>query len=300
MERGWNGSRGRPAAAKPEVVKKGGRRWPYGLAAVLAAAVAVGIAVVLLREEPEAVETAPERSKAIAEVKPAAAAPAVEEKPDPLKETYRDERGILRYRIGNGRAKDPTRPVRKINPFRDKDGNKRLPSIAIFKSRPENELALLVGVSPGTTLFGTRRYDERFEKEFLKCLENKIEVLPTDSPKDAAIKEAVAAAKLEVKARMDAGEKLADILGEARRELVRLSQYKIELKRQVAKIVKEHGEFSEGDVGDCVDAANEMLKSKGISPISKSMFIRGNIRVQSAAERASQEKRNTTERNDSK
>lgn len=197
----------------------------------------------------------------------------------PTEETYRDERGVLRYKIGNGRAPDPDRKVSKNSPSRDANGAKRFGSrYTIFETRAENEIAKLISVTPGTQLFGSRRYDDRFEQEFLESCQTPIIVEPGDSNYVKNLKRAMNEVKIEIRNRMASGEKLSDILSEARKELQRLAEYKRNIKRETVELLQS-GTLSDDDASDLIEAANVMLNQKGMSPIPASSLMRSHLKL---------------------
>ena len=203
----------------------------------------------------------------------------------PNEETYVDARGVKRYKVGNGRVFDPNHPRRSMNVRYDKDGNLRhKSSFAIFGNRAENEIASLIAVKPGTTIFGMRRYDEQFEAEFLESLKTPIEILDTDTPREKALKRSMIDVKREIVDKMANGEKLADILKGARDELRREAAYRRQLQKQLFEI-SNSPELTAQEMKDYVDAANIMLKERGIAPIRASSFIRSALQIERAEKR---------------
>jgi hypothetical protein len=186
-------------------------------------------------------------------------------------ETYRDERGILRYK-GGLRVVDQNKKtstlVRAQNQYRSKT--------SIFKNRAEHEIARLLTMRPGQSMIGMRRYDSRFESDDIKSLSTPIIVKDDDPPDVAAMKRAMIDAKIEISDRMRQGEKLSDILEETRSELMRLSK----VKRDIERLVREETQnpnITEGEVADYIAAANKLLEKEGIAPINGSSMIRSNI-----------------------
>ena len=216
--------------------------------------------------------------------------PAVTNAPPPKpvstnEEIYVDSRGVKRYKVGNGRVFDPDRPRRSMNVRYDKDGNLRhKSSFAIFGNRAENEIASLIAVKPGTTIFGMRRYDAQFEAEFLESLKTPIEILDTDTPREKALKQGMIEVKREIVDKMAKGEKLADILKGARDELRREATYRRELQKKLLEI-SDTPELTAQEMKDYVDAANVMLKERGIAPIHASSFIRSALQIERAEKR---------------
>ena len=281
---GWNGSDRKGAApVQPKVTAKK----PSPVRGIVAGAVVVVLAVVAYfaffsgSEKPQKV-VEQKKPSAIKEVAPSISTnkvAAVEEKPNPNLETYRDARGILRYKVGNGRVPDPNLKTHKNTPTRDKDGNKRFGSkYTIFENRSENEIARLISMPPGTQMFGTRRYDDKFEADFLKSCETPIIVEKGDSEYVKNLKKAMNETKIEIRNRMAAGEKLADILTETRKELQRLATYRRDLKRETADMLQS-GTLTDQDADDVITAANKMLEQKGLNPIPKSSLIRNHVKI---------------------
>lgn len=296
----WNGSGDRGAAAQggAEQPRGGSTRKARpaigrGIAAGLVVVVLGGAAAwfVLKGRTPEAKpEAGADKPSLIKEVAPAAA-PKAETNAVPAKPkipTYRDERGILRYK-GGLRAPDPTRP--KVKPVKsgvDSKGNP-LWKRSIFTNPAEREICRLLTLEPGRPLIGTVLYNKRFEEAYKKSLETPIIVTEEDSPSDAALKRAMIDAKQEISDRMAKGEKLADILKESRSELERLAKY----KRDVEKMVREESSregVTENEAIDLVNAANKMLKENGIAPIRNGVLARRNLMLKIQERREKQKK----------
>ena len=225
----------------------------------------------------------------IREVKPAPAmSNAVEKVINPNEETYRDERGILRRKVGNGRVYDPTVKTIKINPNVDKEGNPRYHSkFMIFKDPVDTEIARIISTPQGATVFGSRNYGKKFEELFNKSLQKPIEQDPSDTPYERKLKENVASVKADIAERVRKGEKLTNIFGQADKEIRRLYAYRKSLKDQLKHIATDK-KLSAADMGDAVKAANIMLKERGCSPVSESAFVNAHLKMQ-AAEQVSSE-----------
>lgn len=192
--------------------------------------------------------------------------------------TYRDEKGVLRYKNGGARAFDPDANTKKVIYGADADGNPTFKR-SIFKNVAENEIARLITLRPGDSMIGTRRYDERFESEFRKSLETPIIISKDDSPEDAALKESMIAVKIEICDRLAEGEKLKDILNETKSELQRLARIKRNIQQEV--LSQTSGELDESEVQIYIDAANIMLENEGIAPIKGGPILRRNLILQS-------------------
>lgn len=195
---------------------------------------------------------------------------ARETKPNPSIPTYRDEHGILRYE-GGARAPDPTR---KVNPPLNIHAHER----KIFKHNAEEHIAIVLGMKVGEPVIGDFAYDERFVKSFKESLKEPIEILDTDSEQDREMKEAVIETKKELKARMDAGEDIAEIMNDTMDEFRRLGRYRHDLQAQLAEITRDTEKYSDQDVHDFTEAANKMLEREGIPPIKMPRLVMRGLR----------------------
>ena len=281
----WNGSKA--TAARGTVPKElGSVRGKKKRCLFVWCLLGTGVAVVALvlcffffSEEPvrEEVQT-PTAPRAIQDVAPAPpvkgadaeAEPADDGKWHPPKNAYKDERGIWRH-PGGMRVYDPTRP-RKTTNLR-MEGDK--PSI--FRHRGEKEIERLLTLEPGQPMFGTRRYDENFEKDYLESLKEPIIITKDDSEGDRTLKQMMIDTKIEIADRMRNGETLKEILEGARSELQRMAEYKRMLRQSMMKELNDG--MSEQDVDDYVKAANLMLEQNGISPLKNTAILKRNIRL---------------------
>ena len=232
-------------------------------------------------EERQRDETPKVKAKAIKPVQSANAATNAEvsvEAPTKSSFTYRDEKGVLRYKNGGARAFDPDAKTKKITYGVDADGN-ALFRRSIFKNVAENEIARLITLRPGDSMIGMRRYDERFESEFRKSLETPIIISKDDSPEDAELKKSMIAVKIEICDRLAGGEKLKEILEGARSELQRLARVKRNIQQEVRSQIAS--DTSDADVQTYIDAANILLEKEGIAPIKGSEILRKNLILRS-------------------
>jgi hypothetical protein len=181
-------------------------------------------------------------------------------------ETYRDEKGVLRYKAGGARApeKDEFKNAVKIN----------TPSnIPRFKHQVEHEIATLLTIEPGGALFGSVRYDKRFEQDFVNSLMEPVKIEEDDSEEDKQLKKDVEATKRELAKRIKSGEDLATILTETREEVRRLAA----IKQDIMTIAREElskAELSDSDVKDYYEAVNKLLEQKGIAPINANSLMK--------------------------
>lgn len=130
-----------------------------------------------------------------------------------------------------------------------------------FHTRAENEIATVFFAKPGATILETA-FPPNLEKDFLKHLNDPIEDLPDDSEENRQAKQMMRELKPQLKAAMDRGEKLADLLTDYRREMRKAQALKETLTEELMKIKRTA--TSEDDVKDALEAANQMLDKYGI------------------------------------
>ena len=273
-----------PKRHNPRDVRRQPRRYLLIVGVAICAVLSVAVWFVGSRQA-EVSETPKTEQKRKSKPKPIVAPPpAVQVKPAPQKppaddDTYRDAQGILRYKGSNIRAVDPTRPTRRINLNVGADG-KPLYKPSPFKNRAEKEIYRLISSEPGQMLFGVRRYDERFEADYLRSLETPIVITKDDDEETAAAKKAMNEVKIEINDRMRAGESLAQILDETRSELRRLAEIKRMVKSDILESAK--GTVStEEDAEDLIKAANILLENKGIAPLKDTTMLRKSLMLRS-------------------
>ncbi len=136
----------------------------------------------------------------------------------------------------------------------------------IFEYHCENEIACFLTMTPGEGLVGDPRYNGSFKAEFLKSLETPIVIGPDDDEYTRELKRAVRDTKIELKAALDRGEDIEQIMLDTRREMQDLHSYKRLLQDELSEYRKKEG-VTDDDVEDFIKAANIMLAEKGITPL---------------------------------
>lgn len=285
----WNGSDNtgsvpvkKPAGVKPAA--SGSVPKVLLAAAVVAALCAAVVVYFLLRDDGGTVPKAPEKPSGgkIAEVAPAVtnsapAAPAVKEEGKRVEIRKLGDGRFMKYVDGKQAWMYPRK---SIDPPARTNGQNRVLSIEqrIFKYRSDMEIAGLLMAHPGDMAIGDPEYDKFFKQDFLKSLVDPAFPREGDTEEERELKKAVTEVKAELKERYDAGEDLAKIMYDARKELRELGAYKQELEEEVRKRAKD-GSLSAEDIDDLVTAANVMLESRGISPIRKGGFLRHQLKL---------------------
>lgn len=290
-----DGKRGASAYANRK-----GRPFARGLLAALIVIVGGGLAAyfILGRSEAPAPVAPTEKSRsAIAEAQPAKpsskVAPTPAPKPEkPVRRSRKgtpipdnvqpDERGVLRY-PGGLRWVD-TNDIHLV-----KHPQKR----QLFTHACDNQIATLLTLDPtrmAPFLVGKRRpYGPQFVEDFKTSLAALPEAHDeNDTPEEAELRKAVIETKADLKARMDAGEDIAQIMNDTQKELDRLCQYHNDLKQELKKIERDET-FSDEDVRDYVEAANKLLEKQGIAGFTMPSLLHRQVRLQLMRERRERE-----------
>jgi len=130
----------------------------------------------------------------------------------------------------------------------------------------------------GNMVIGSREFDEDFMRDLSQALVDKIEISADDSEETIHYKESVIAVKKEIKAMLKNGDDVAAALTESRRELQKLGIYRAQLEKEIYAFSSKGDEVTDDDVQDFVDAANMLLKEKGIEPFEFNQITRTIIR----------------------
>ena len=148
----------------------------------------------------------------------------------------------------------------------------------LFDHQADRDIAELLTTPLGTTYLGDWQYNH-FEKGFLESLKTPIIVTKEDDEWAAEVKRSVNNTKIELKARYDAGEDLAKIMTDTRRELQKLGVYKMELQSTMRESIRE----AKGDkeqIRLVYEAANKMLAERGIEPLTMPRFLTSNLKLE--------------------
>lgn len=182
--------------------------------------------------------------------------------------SYRDEKGVLR-RPGGMRILE-REPAHIINISKGKTER-------LFSNGAENQILDLLMFDPNKTHLAAGIYGPGFVNSFIKSLEQEIEILP-DDPEDVKDKKlAVIEAKKELKAAMDRGEDICEIMRESSRQMMQLSNYRKSLEREVVNVIKQDVEesdpVSDDDIATYIMAANKLLEERGAEPLKTPKLI---------------------------
>ena len=266
-----------------------GASWVRGASAGLAIVVAAVCAWLLLR--PSGPGPTPEPAKP----EPARRPPAAPPKPAPVPES-----GVATNAVETAPAPVAAPPPPKPAPATNAAGGPRSPwadkprrvirprppeKPRLFRHNSENLIADMLAVEPGDSLIGELPFDRRFVEDFKRSLEEEIEILPTDSEYERKMKQAVIDTKAELKARMDAGEDVGEIMRAARAELQETGIYRDQLIQELHEI-RRSGEWTADEYEKFVDAANAMLASKGAKPIKTPKVLIRKLRLQDEKRKA--------------
>lgn len=280
---GWNRS-----TANQPTVKKDGAKAPSALKGIVAGLVVVcvlgGLCLWMFSGSEEAPKSKPDkergRIKAVTPAKaPTNVVKVVEAKPkkhskyvdyDPDK-VFKDDRGVLRYKHGNGRVPLSDEEMQKYLVHQNKY-ERRVPS---FRHECENEIAVLIALEPGEMIFGDFDHGKSWQKDFVEALTDPIEINEEDSEFDKQIKKQVEEVKHDLAKRLKQGEDIAKLLEDTRDDLRRLANFKDQIRELVDEQV-ENAQSAE-DVETCFAAMNKMLEDKGLAPVKMNKMMRSVI-----------------------
>ena len=227
------------------------------------------------KKSPMTVETAPKLNKASQSqeknIKQIDKKVEKKESPLPPQKPHEVRDGMLM--LSNGTL-IPTNKIRKVSIADRKPRFK----YAIFKHSTDNELAAIITLKPGEALIGGPIRRKNYKVDFLKSIETPV-IINENDPEDVKdVKRAVIDARRIIKDAIDRGEDPAIIIKDAYDEAQKFALYKDDLRREIIKSAKE-GDYTEEELNDLIKAANVMLTSKGIVPITLGPIMRSRLKT---------------------
>lgn len=163
-------------------------------------------------------------------------------------------------------------------------GKKRL-----FTEGSDIKIERLLRIKPGQMFLGTFRYDEKFVKDFIKSLDTPIVIDEKDSPEDKEMKQAMIDTRADLKAAYDRGEDIAAIMTDTERQMREMATYKMNLERMASQQMRENPDMSSQDMADFIEAANTMLKERGMEPLKTGAFWYHRAKMQESRRQAGQQ-----------
>lgn len=265
--------------------QSGGLRGLITIIIVTAILVISGIVFVVMRQGSHIEDTTANntfRRPRISEVKPATNTTARVENLDSVAPDNKTDPNARPTKPGqklNGYVMLPNGELHKIRGEVYSNANRKKPKYAVFKYPAENIIAGILAVRPGSMVVGKARdYKGKFIESFNKSLFEPIIVNDDDSEYEKEIKRSVAEAKKELKAAMDRGEDIEEIIKESRNELQRLASYKSDIRSEVLKYLNKEAANVE-DAEDMFMAANKILEAKGIAPLSDVPLVKIKLKM---------------------
>lgn len=154
-----------------------------------------------------------------------------------------------------------------------------------FSNSADIELANLLMADPGDVMVGESEgiYDG-FEKELREALREDIVFERDDTDFQRELKASVIELRQELAQRLKAGEDIVKLMEDTRNQLKELSLYRQELEDQVMNLTDE--ELTQRDYEDLVNAANEMLESRGAAPLELPTTLKHALRLRKIQEAA--------------
>lgn len=134
---------------------------------------------------------------------------------------------------------------------------------ALFKTREENLIAGILTAKPGSRVL-VNHFMPGEEARFLAALNVPIESDENDTPAEAEMRKLMADVKEELKAAVAKGEKITDIIQEARNQLNEQANYRQKLLQTHSMLMKE-GTPEEAE--QYRTEANKMLAEYGMDPL---------------------------------
>ncbi len=243
--------------------------------------------------QPVSVEKKPALPKPkVAKPRPA---PAAKAKPAKRKElTPQDQLARIRKTFGDNVPENLKPTVYFLeNPPKTNFKPRKRPE-DVFKHQSEKTIAAVLLLQPGAFVMRRTVYDESFDIDFKKALEDPTVIEDGDSDEDRELKMAVADVRAELAEKMKEGEMPAKIFTEAMDTAYELGKYTREIETMLRE-VSDDPTKTDQDVQDFVEAANVMLKEKGAAEIPMPNLVRRQVRLRTLARKARMANESKTE-----
>ena len=273
----WNKSREEGRGKREEVRRVFRTRFSFpvlaGVVLVFAAAVAI-FAVFRTSENRSDLSSEVRKPGRIAEAKPAPAPKTESPVPEaPARELTRREKARLQPTHTNMYGYVINPPPSSVVYTNSQASAMLSDAEKVFSNTAERKIAAILTLEPGETLVGdpSAMFGRGFRRKFLESLECPELVRDGDDEETRALKRAVTDAKADLKARMDAGEDVCEVMRQAYREAQEIGLYCENLKAEVSRLARDRT-LSEEDVKDFVAAANKMLSDRGAKPLTMPRF----------------------------
>ena len=150
----------------------------------------------------------------------------------------------------------------------------------IFSNSADRDIAMMLNAKPGSIRLGNREFTKGFETAFLESLKEPIIVSTDDDEETAFIKKSVREAKIDLKARYDAGEDIVQIMNETDKQHRQLAAYRQELQELVRQETADKTKETQVK-RDFVEAANKMLAERGLPPLKMPRLLKRKIELES-------------------
>lgn len=147
----------------------------------------------------------------------------------------------------------------------------------VFKHQAEREIARLLSIEPGKFFIGNANYGPRFQQSFAEAVANPTPILEDDDEKTIALKKEVNEVKADLVQRLKAGEDIVQIMKDTEKELRTLATFRNDMMKELSALRFDES-VSEQDYKDFVDAANKMLKERGLKELSSPVFAEAQLK----------------------
>lgn len=233
--------------------------------------------------------TAQPRESRIAEAKPTVPTPAKTSVAETVAE--REDRNSLEWlkkhdkryivpedvvRRPNGRlyTKNGRRILEKLpaRTLHADEGRKR-----VFEHQAEREIARLLSIEPGKFFIGNANYGPKFQQSFAEAVASPTPILEDDDAETIALKKEVNEVKADLAQRLKDGEDIVQIMKDTEKELRTLATFRNEMKKELTALRFDES-VTEQDYKDFVEAANRMLKERGLKEISSPVFAEAQLK----------------------
>ena len=147
----------------------------------------------------------------------------------------------------------------------------------VFEHQAEREIARLLSIEPGKFFIGNANYGARFQQSFAESVASPTPILEDDDAETIALKKEVNEVKADLAQRLKDGEDIVQIMKDTEHELRTLATFRNDMMKELTALRFDE-RVTEQDYRDYVEAANRMLKERGLRELSSPVFAEAQLK----------------------
>ena len=147
----------------------------------------------------------------------------------------------------------------------------------VFEHQAEREIARLLSIEPGKFFIGNSNYGPKFQQSFAEAVASPTPILEDDDDETIALKKEVNEVKADLAQRLKNGEDIVQIMKDTEKELRTLATFRNDMMKELTALRFDES-VTEQDYKDFVEAANRMMRERGLKELSSPVFAEAQLK----------------------